>query len=68
MAARSELAHDQAECEKALRLLFQRYRNRKCMPGPLPTPADVCIFRLTLTVISLLDYSKGFGHADLVTC
>lgn len=32
------------------------------MLGPLPTPSDVRIFRLTLTVISLLDYSKGFGH------
>jgi hypothetical protein len=38
------------------------------MPGPLPTPADVRIFRLTPTVISLLDYSKGFGHTELVAC
>jgi hypothetical protein len=32
-------------------------------------PADqVRIFRVTPAVISLLDYSKGFGHTDLVTC
>ncbi len=24
--------------------------------------------RVTPTVISVLDYSKGFGHTDLVTC
>jgi hypothetical protein len=33
-----------------------------------PGPADVAIFRLTPAVISVLDYSKGFEHADLVTC
>ena len=31
-------------------------------------PEQVRIFRLTLLVISVLDYSKGFGHTDLVTC
>ena len=68
MAARAEVVNDAVDGEKALRLLFQRYPEQKSLPGPLPTPADVRIFRLTPTVISLLDYSKGFGHADLVTC
>jgi hypothetical protein len=31
-------------------------------------PEDVRIFRVAPTVISVLDYSKGFGHTDLVTC
>ena len=34
----------------------------------MPTPQDVCIYRVTPIVISLLDYAKGFGHTDLVTC
>lgn len=68
MAARAEVVNDPVEGEKALRLLFQRYPEQKSMPGPPPSPADVRIFRLTPTVISLLDYSKGFGHTDLVTC
>jgi len=68
MAARAEAVNDTAEGEKALRLMAQRYPEQKSMPGPLPTPADVRIFRLTPTVISLLDYSKGFGHTDLVAC
>ena len=33
----------------------------------MPSAEDVAIFRVTPTVISLLDYSKGFGHTDLVT-
>ena len=35
---------------------------------PIPKPSEVRIFRLTPTVISVLDYSKGFGHTDLVAC
>jgi nitroimidazol reductase NimA-like FMN-containing flavoprotein (pyridoxamine 5'-phosphate oxidase superfamily) len=29
--------------------------------------AATAIYRITPTVISVLDYSKGFGHSDLVT-
>lgn len=67
MAARAQVVDDPIEGEKALRLLWQRYPEQKLLPGPLPTPKDVRIFCLTPTVISLLDYSKGFGHTDLVT-
>jgi len=68
MAARAEVVDNKAEAEKALGLLWQRYPEQKSLPGPLPTPDDVRIFRLTPTVISVLDYTKGFGHTDLVTC
>jgi hypothetical protein len=33
----------------------------------MPGPEEVRIFRVTPTVISVLDYSKGFGHTDLVS-
>jgi hypothetical protein len=59
---------DPVEAEKALRLLMLKYPEQKSMPLPMPTPEDVRIFRLTPTVISVLDYTKGFGHTDLVTC
>jgi hypothetical protein len=36
--------------------------------GPMPTPEQVALFRITPIVISVLDYGKGFGHTDLVTC
>jgi len=35
---------------------------------PIPDVEDVRIFRVSLLVISVLDYSKGFGHTDLVSC
>jgi len=68
MAAHADVVDDPAESEKAMRLLFSRYPEQKAVPGPMPTPQDVRIFRVTPTVVSVLDYSKGFGHTDLVTC
>jgi hypothetical protein len=34
----------------------------------MPTTTDVRICRVTPTVISVLDCSKGFARTDLVTC
>ena len=59
---------DPAEAEKALRMIVQKYPPQASLPMPMPTPDDVRIFRVTPTVISVLDYSKGFAHTDLVTC
>jgi len=67
MAAHAQPVVDPTEAEKALRLLMQKYTQQQSLPLPMPTPADVRIFRVTPTVISVLDYSKGFGHSDLVT-
>ena len=67
MAARAKAVTDPAECERALRRLMLRYPEQKSLPLPIPSPADVRIFRVTPTVISVLDYSKGFGHTDLVS-
>jgi PPOX class probable F420-dependent enzyme len=68
MAGHARAVLDRAEAEKVLRLLPQKYPKDTKLPVPMPTPDDVRIFRVTPTVISVLDYSKGFGHTDLVTC
>jgi hypothetical protein len=68
MAARAQVVIDPTEGEKALHLLMQKYPQQNSLPLPMPTPADVRIFRVIPMVISVLDYSKGFGHTDLVTC
>jgi hypothetical protein len=65
MAAHATRVTDALESEKALRLLMTKYPQQS-VPLPMPTPADVAIFRVTPTVISVLDYTQGFGHADLV--
>jgi hypothetical protein len=68
MAARATPVLDPTEGEKVLRMLIEKYPPQGELPLAMPTPADVRIFRVTPIVISVLDYSKGFGHADLVTC
>ncbi len=68
MAARAQPVVDPVEAEAALRLLLARYPPQDSLPLSAPSPSDVRIFRVTPTVISVLDYSKGFGHTELVTC
>jgi PPOX class probable F420-dependent enzyme len=68
MAARAQRVSDAAEAQRAMSLLFSRYPQQKGISLPMPKPSDVSIFRVTPTVISVLDYSKGFGHTDLVHC
>jgi nitroimidazol reductase NimA-like FMN-containing flavoprotein (pyridoxamine 5'-phosphate oxidase superfamily) len=68
MAARAHAVTDPTEAEKVLHLLMLKYPQQASIPLPMPTAADVRIFRVTPIVISVLDYSKGFAHTDLVTC
>ena len=66
MAAHAQAVVDPAEANKVLRMLPLKYPEQ--MPVPMPTPEDVRIFRVMPRVISVLDYAKGFGHKERVTC
>jgi nitroimidazol reductase NimA-like FMN-containing flavoprotein (pyridoxamine 5'-phosphate oxidase superfamily) len=67
MAARARAVVDPKEAEKVMGLLIAKYPPQQTpIPLPMPKPEDVRIFRVTPTVISVLDYSKGFAHTDLV--
>jgi nitroimidazol reductase NimA-like FMN-containing flavoprotein (pyridoxamine 5'-phosphate oxidase superfamily) len=69
MAAHAVAVTDRAQAEKILQMLPLKYPEQsEPLPVAMPKPEDVSIFRVTPTVISVLDYSKGFGHTDLVTC
>jgi PPOX class probable F420-dependent enzyme len=68
MAAHAQLVRDRTEAEKALRLLMQKYPQQDSVPVEMPSPDSVAIFRVTPMVISVLDYSKGFAHTDLIAC
>ena len=68
MAARAQPVLDRAEAEKVLGLLPTKYPDAPPLPIKMPSPDEVRIFRVVPTVISVLDYSQGFGHTDLVTC
>ena len=64
MAARVQFVEDQGEIDHAAEILLRRYPEYKVMPRP--DPAAVPMLRITPEIVSILDYSKGFGHSDLV--
>ena len=68
MAAHAQAVVDLAEANKVLKMFPLKYPEQIAVPMPMPTPEEVRIFRVTPTVISVLDYAKGFGHTELVTC
>lgn len=69
MAARAEAVSDPKEAMRLLGLIMSRYPEQKAaLPGPMPSVDEIRIFRVTPVVISVLDYTKGFGHTDLVEC
>jgi nitroimidazol reductase NimA-like FMN-containing flavoprotein (pyridoxamine 5'-phosphate oxidase superfamily) len=67
MAARAEAVADPAEIDRATSLLFERYPEYKVfMTAMHPDVTDMVFLRIVPDVVSILDYSKGFGHTDLV--
>ena len=67
MAAFAEPVTDHAESKRIMQLLAARYPAEANRGMTMPEPEQVRLFRVTPKVISLLDYSKGFAHTDLVT-
>ena len=70
MAARASRVTDRDEAQKVLRLLPLKYPDAPPTTAAMkmPTPDEVALFRVKPEVISVLDYTKGFAHTDLVTC
>lgn len=67
MAGHAQAVTDLDEAGRVTRMLARKYPQQAPLPGPMPGPEEVRIFRVMPTVISVLDYSKGFGHTDLVS-
>ncbi|MGV3591823.1 MAG: pyridoxamine 5'-phosphate oxidase family protein [Gammaproteobacteria bacterium] len=67
MAAHARAVVDRAEAEEVLSMLPLKYADAPPMAMKMPGPDEVRLVRVTPTVISVLDYTKGFGHTDLVT-
>ena len=65
MAALAQPVTDQSEVAKAMNVLGTRYP--EYMSLPMPKSEEIAVYRVMPKVISVLDYSKGFGHSDLVT-
>lgn len=67
MAGRARRITDPTEAGKVLPLIMARYPEQAAMNLPMPAISDVALFSIEPMVISVLDYTLGFGHADLVT-
>lgn len=67
MAARAIPVPDQLQIQQTMRaMLPKKYPEYGSMMGTVDLGA-VVVFKVTPEVISVLDYSKGFGHCELVT-
>jgi len=70
MAARAYRVNDRVEAEKVIGMLPLKYPDAPPAMAQMkmPAPEDVALFRLVPEIVSVLDYTKGFAHTDLVTC
>jgi general stress protein 26 len=64
LAGQVDVVEDEGEVDHAIGILLRRYPEYKVMPRP--DPSGVAMLRTTPEIVSILDYSKGFGHTDLV--
>ena len=65
IAARASEVRDARQRERAVRLLLDRHPGlRKLEP---PSPDHSAVMRANPEIMTMFDYSKGFGHADLLT-
>jgi nitroimidazol reductase NimA-like FMN-containing flavoprotein (pyridoxamine 5'-phosphate oxidase superfamily) len=62
MAAHARPVANAAEVAKILELLRERYPEYAGFPIE---PKKICVFQVVPKVISVLDYTKGFGHSEL---
>jgi hypothetical protein len=69
MAAHAVRVTDPAEAGRVLAKMPEKYPpDQAGLEIQMPTPDQIRLYRLAPVVISVLDYSRGFAHTDLVTC
>jgi general stress protein 26 len=66
MAATAEVLSDAGEIAHALACLAAKFPAQASLFDP-KTAGDMALIRITPRVISVLDYTREFGHTDLVT-
>ena len=65
IAARASEVKDAKQRERAVKLLLDRHPGLQKLERPAPDHS--AIMRANPELITILDYSKGFGHADILT-
>jgi hypothetical protein len=64
LAGRAEIVAGDDEYERAADIFLNRFSEYASRPKP--NPAIAPLMKITPTLLSIIDYSKGFGHSDLV--
>jgi nitroimidazol reductase NimA-like FMN-containing flavoprotein (pyridoxamine 5'-phosphate oxidase superfamily) len=64
LAGRAAIVSEKSEFEHATDIFLKRFPEYAAWPRPNPAMAPM--LRITPTVVSVVDYSRGFGHSDLV--
>jgi len=65
LAGRAGIVTKADEYDRAISVFLKRFPEYEAWP--LPNPASAPLMKITPEILSVLDYSKGFGHSDLVT-
>ena len=65
VAARASEVRDPKQRVRAIKLLLERHPGLRRLERP--EPGHSAVMRANPEIITILDYSKGFGHADLLT-
>lgn len=65
IAARADEVRDASQRERAIDLLLERHPGLRKLQRP--EPGHSAVMRANPEIITILDYTKGFGHADLLT-
>ena len=65
IAAHASEIRDSKQREQAVRLLLDRHPELRALE--FPDPAHSAVMKAYPSIITILDYSKGFGHADVLT-
>jgi len=65
IAANASEVRDPTQQKRAIALIFERHPELAKLPAPNLNHSAV--MRAYCSIVTVLDYSKGFGHADLLT-
>ena len=65
IAAHASEVRDAAQREQAIDLILERHPGLAKLPRP--DNARAAVMRALCSVVTILDYCKGFGHADVLT-
>lgn len=64
LAGNAEIVTEDSEYERASAIFLDRFP--EYADWPKPNPAIAPLMKITPTYLSVIDYSKGFGHSDLI--